>query len=100
MPRSQVGTTGPELFDAQSYGVDEALFDAITAGASGFVLKQVLGLDLLNAIRTVGEGGSLLDPKTTTAFMNRICRERADKDPLNTFSEQERAACSTSSARD
>jgi DNA-binding NarL/FixJ family response regulator len=74
-----------------SYADDEALFDAIMAGASGFVLKQVLGLDLLNAIRTVGEGGSLLDPKTTTALMNRIRREREDKDPLNTLSEQERA---------
>ena len=74
-----------------SYADDEALFDAIMAGASGFVLKQVLGLDLLNAIRTVGAGGSLLDPKTTTALMNRIRREREDQNPLNQLTEQERA---------
>src|SRR5690349_11393859 len=70
---------------------DDALFDAIMAGASGFVLKQVLGLDLLNAIRTVGAGGSLLDPKTTAALMNRIRREREDQNPLNTLTEQEHA---------
>ena len=74
-----------------SYADDDALFDAIMAGASGFVLKQVLGLDLLNAIRTVGTGGSLLDPKTTTALMNRIRREREDQNPLNKLTEQERA---------
>jgi DNA-binding NarL/FixJ family response regulator len=61
------------------------------AGASGFVLKQVLGLDLLHAIRTVGAGGSLLDPKTTTALMNRIRREREHQSPLNKLSEQEHA---------
>jgi DNA-binding NarL/FixJ family response regulator len=73
-----------------SYADDDALFDAIMAGASGFVLKQVLGLDLLNAIRTVGAGGSLLDPRTTAALMNRIRREREDQNPLNKLTEQER----------
>jgi DNA-binding NarL/FixJ family response regulator len=74
-----------------SYADDEALFDAIMAGASGFVLKQVLGLDLLNAIRTVGAGGSLLDPKTTAALMNRIRRERETHNPLNQLTDQEHA---------
>ena len=74
-----------------SYADDDALFDAIMAGASGFVLKQVLGLDLLDAIRTVGAGGSLLDAKTTAALMNRIRREREDQNPLNALTEQERA---------
>ena len=74
-----------------SYADDDALFDAIMAGASGFVLKQVLGLDLLEAIRTVGAGGSLLDPRTTAALMNRIRREREEQDPLNALTEQERA---------
>jgi two-component system, NarL family, response regulator DevR len=73
-----------------SYADDDALFDAIMAGASGFVLKQVLGLDLLSAIRTVGAGGSLLDPRTTAALMNRIRREREDQNPLNKLTEQER----------
>jgi two-component system response regulator DevR len=74
-----------------SYADDEALFDAIMAGASGFVLKQVLGSDLVNALRTVGSGGSLLDPRTTTALMNRIRREREQRDPLGELTEQERA---------
>jgi two-component system, NarL family, response regulator DevR len=74
-----------------SYADDDALFDAIMAGASGFVLKQVLGLDLLAAIRTVGAGGSLLDPRTTAALMNRIRREREEQNPLNALTEQERA---------
>ena len=74
-----------------SYADDDALFDAIMAGASGFVLKQVLGLDLLNAVRTVGKGGSLLDVRTTAALMNRIRRERETQNPLNALTEQERA---------
>jgi len=74
-----------------SYADDEALFDAIMAGASGFVLKRVLGSDLLNAVRTVGTGGSLLDPRTTTALLNRIRRERQQRDPLAELTEQEHA---------
>jgi two-component system, NarL family, response regulator DevR len=73
-----------------AYADDEALFDAFMAGAAGFVVKQVVGLDLLDAIRTVGAGGSLLDPRTTTALMNRVRREREDQDPLNKLTEQER----------
>lgn len=74
-----------------SYADDEALFDAIMAGASGFVLKQVLGLDLINAIRVVGSGGSLLDPRTTASLMDRIRREREEHDPLRALTDQERA---------
>jgi len=73
-----------------SYADDEALFDAIMAGAAGFVLKQVLGSDLVNALCTVGGGCSLLDPRTTTALMNRIRREREQRDPLGELTEQER----------
>src|SRR5205807_5803564 len=73
-----------------SYADDEALFDAIMAGASGFVLKQVLGSDLTKAVHTVGSGGSLLDPRTTSALLNRIRRERVDGDPLVELTEQER----------
>lgn len=74
-----------------SYADDEALFNAIMAGASGFVLKQVLGSSLVSAVRTVGSGGSLLDSKTTSALMNRIRREREESDPVSGLSEQERA---------
>jgi DNA-binding NarL/FixJ family response regulator len=73
-----------------SFTDDEALFDAIMAGASGFVLKQILGTDLVSAIRTVGEGGSLLDSRATAALMERI-RASRNADPLAELSEQERA---------
>src|SRR5438132_7508407 len=51
-----------------SFSDDDALFDAIMAGAAGFLLKQVLGSDLVNAIRTVAGGQSLLDTHTTSAL--------------------------------
>ena len=73
-----------------SYPDDEALFEAIMAGASGFVLKQVLGSDLVAAVRTVGAGGSLLDPRTTSALLDRIRRERTESDPLADLTDQER----------
>ncbi|MGY6652440.1 response regulator transcription factor [Amycolatopsis sp. TRM77291] len=73
-----------------SYADDEALFTAIMAGASGFVLKQVLGNDLVSAIRTIAGGGSLLDSRTTAALMNRIRRESDHSDPTAGLSEQER----------
>ncbi|RSN60930.1 DNA-binding response regulator [Amycolatopsis sp. WAC 04182] len=85
-------STEPELrcLMLTSYADDEALFTAIMAGASGFVLKQVLGNDLVSAIRTIAGGGSLLDSRTTAALMNRIRRERDQNDPTATLSEQER----------
>ncbi|MFD7658161.1 response regulator [Actinosynnema sp. NPDC059797] len=73
-----------------SFTDDEALFDAIMAGASGFVLKRILGHDLQNAVRTVAAGGSLLDARSTTALLNRIRREREQGDPTRSLTEQER----------
>ena len=55
-----------------SYADDDALFDAVMAGASGYVLKQVGGNDLVRAIRTVGKGESLLDPAVTSAVLDRL----------------------------
>ena len=60
------------------------------AGASGFVLKQILGTDLVAAVRTVGRGGSLLDSRATEALMQRIRSDRT-ADPLAELSDQERA---------
>jgi DNA-binding NarL/FixJ family response regulator len=51
---------------------DEALFDAIVAGASGYVLKQVRGSDLVDDIRRVAAGQSLLDPAVTSVVMERV----------------------------
>jgi DNA-binding NarL/FixJ family response regulator len=76
-----------------SYSDDEALLNAIMAGASGFVLKQVLGHDLVSAVRKVGAGESLLDSRTTAALMKRIRTGRDDGrgGPLAELTDQERA---------
>src|ERR1700752_1858003 len=55
-----------------SYADDEALFSSIMAGASGFVLKQVRGADLVGAIREVASGRSLLDPSVTARVLSRL----------------------------
>jgi two-component system response regulator DevR len=55
-----------------SYSEDRALFDAIMAGASGYVLKQIRGHDLVEAIRRVAHGESLLDPAVTARVLDRI----------------------------
>jgi len=55
-----------------SFADDEALFASIMAGASGYVLKQVKGGELVRAIRTVGKGESLLDPAITSAVLERL----------------------------
>lgn len=55
-----------------SFADDEALFSAIMAGASGYVLKQILGNDLLDAIHRVAKGESLLDPSVTGRVLARI----------------------------
>src|SRR3954447_11843357 len=73
-----------------SFADDEALFDAVLAGASGYILKQVRGNDILGAVRTVAAGGSLLDPRTTARVIERL-RDQAEKaDPLAGLSDQER----------
>ncbi|MBB5801157.1 DNA-binding NarL/FixJ family response regulator [Saccharothrix ecbatanensis] len=73
-----------------SFTDDEALFDAIMAGASGFVLKRILGTDLQTAVRTVAAGESLLDARSTAALLNRIRREREQGDPVRMLTDQER----------
>lgn len=55
-----------------SFADDEALFASIMAGASGYVLKQVRGGELVRAIRTVGRGESLLDPAVTSSVLDRL----------------------------
>src|SRR4051812_49612969 len=73
-----------------SYSDDEALFEAIMAGASGYLLKQILGQDLVAGVRTVASGGSLLDPTAATAVMQRMRRSAEPAGPLAKLSEQER----------
>ncbi|WP_370324372.1 response regulator [Euzebya sp.] len=64
-----------------SFSDDKALFDAIMAGAAGYLLKQVRGSDLLDAIRRVAEGESLLDPAVTAAVLERIRHGSGSTDP-------------------
>ncbi|SEH02681.1 DNA-binding response regulator, NarL/FixJ family, contains REC and HTH domains [Nonomuraea solani] len=73
-----------------SYADDDALFDAVMAGAAGYVLKQIHGSDLVGAVRTVASGQSLLDPQTTAAMLQRLRDQAARRDPLAALTEQER----------
>lgn len=75
-----------------SYSDDEALFAAIMAGAAGYLLKQARGRDLVHAIRTVHEGGSLLDPEVTGRVLQRLRQPAAGAgaDPLAELTERER----------
>ena len=59
-----------------SFADDEALFASIMAGASGYVLKQIQGPELLRAIRAVGAGQSLLDPAVTKGVLDRLRRHK------------------------
>jgi two-component system, NarL family, response regulator DevR len=73
-----------------SYSDDEALYGAVMAGASGYILKQIHGTDLVGAVRTVADGRSLLDPESTARMLKRLREEAVRKDPLSELTEQER----------
>lgn len=73
-----------------SFADDEALFEAVMAGAAGYVLKQIHGADLVGAVRTVAAGGSLLDPGSTGRVMERLRSNPPRPDPLSELSPQER----------
>jgi DNA-binding NarL/FixJ family response regulator len=69
---------------------DEALFNAIMAGAAGFVLKDIRGTDLVGAVRTVASGRSMLDPTAASHLMARLRDAAVKKDPLEGLTKQER----------
>jgi len=73
-----------------SYADDEALFSAILAGASGYVLKQIRGSDLVSAVRRVAAGESLLDPSLTRQVMERLRGENVEDERLARLTTQER----------
>jgi len=74
-----------------SYTDEEALFGSIMAGASGYVLKEVRGQSLVDAIITVGRGGSLLDPVTTGKVLDKIrTLEAKGGGPQDQLNEQEK----------
>src|SRR5215831_3501457 len=73
-----------------SYEDDEALFAAIMAGAAGYVLKQIRGTDLVDAVRRVAAGQSLLDPAVTARVLERLRSGTEQPDELKVLTDQER----------
>jgi DNA-binding NarL/FixJ family response regulator len=73
-----------------SYEDDEALFAAIMAGAAGYVLKQIRGTDLVDAVRRVAAGQSLLDPAVTQRVLERIRHGVEQPNELRNLTDQER----------
>ncbi len=73
-----------------SYSDDEALFEAIMAGASGYVLKQIRGNELIQAVRRVARGESLLDPAVTGRVLRKLREPSVEDERLARLSDQER----------
>lgn len=73
-----------------SYSDDEALLNSVVAGAAGYVLKQIRGNELIDSIRRVSAGGSLLDAATTARAMERLRRGPEEDERLANLTPQER----------
>ena len=73
-----------------SYEDDVALFAAIMAGASGYVLKQIRGTDLVDGVRRVAAGQSMLDPAVTARVLERIRHGAKEPEELKSLTDQER----------
>jgi len=85
--RSSIGTNCLML---TSYSDDEALFEAIMAGAAGYILKQVRGTEFLDAVRRVAAGETLLDPAITAKVLERLRKPSEEDDRLSRLTPQER----------
>ncbi|WP_078312533.1 response regulator transcription factor [Mycobacterium sp. 96-892] len=71
-----------------SFTDEQAMLDAILAGAGGYVIKDIKGMDLVSAIRTVGSGRSLLDNRSAAALMDRL-RAATQSSPVASLTPQE-----------
>ena len=80
----------PACLMLTSFDDDEALFDSIVAGAAGYVLKQVKGHDIVEAVRRVGAGESLIDASMSARLMDRLRRGPEEDPRLADLSPQER----------
>ena len=80
---------GPRCLVLTAFDDEQALVEAIMAGASGYLLKQVRGQDVVQAVREVAAGRSLLDPLTTARVLERM-RRSAKTDDLAALTERER----------
>ncbi|MGW2590200.1 response regulator [Streptomyces sp. NPDC001515] len=78
-----------------SFDDEDALLDAIMAGAAGYVLKQINGSELVTAVRTVAKGQSMLDPETTARLLRSVRGPEAGSTPederLSGLSDRERS---------
>ncbi|MEV6007972.1 response regulator transcription factor [Streptomyces sp. NPDC051976] len=75
------GMPGLACLMLTSFDDDDALLDAIMAGAAGYVLKQIKGSDLVSAVRTVASGQSMLDPATTSRLMGSLRDDGSAAEP-------------------
>jgi two-component system response regulator DevR len=73
-----------------SFTSDEAMLDAILAGASGYVVKDIKGMELARAVKDVGAGRSLLDNRAAAALMSKLRGAAEKPDPLSGLTDQER----------
>ena len=73
-----------------SYTDEEAMLNAILAGAGGYVIKDIQGLQLVSAVREVGAGRSLLDTRAAATLMAKLRADSAESGPLAALSERER----------
>ncbi|MFE2960057.1 response regulator [Nocardia tengchongensis] len=73
-----------------SFTDEQAMMDAILAGASGYVVKDIKGMELAKAIKEIGAGRSLLDNRAAAALMDRLRRSTQSNGPLAGLTEQER----------
>ncbi len=73
-----------------SFTSDEAMLEAILAGASGYVVKDIRGMELAQAIKDVGAGKSLLDNRAAAALMAKLRGAAEQNDPLSGLTERER----------
>ncbi|TCP47899.1 LuxR family two component transcriptional regulator [Tamaricihabitans halophyticus] len=73
-----------------SYTNEEAMLDAVLAGAGGYVIKDIQGMRLLSAIHEVAEGRSLLDTRAAATLMDKLRQDSAPSGPLAQLSQRER----------
>ena len=85
----RAATDPPRCLVLTAFDDEQVLVDAIGAGVSGYLLKQVRGQDLVTAVREVAAGRSLLDPQTTTRVLDRMRRDSAP-DELAALTDRER----------
>ncbi|MQA61738.1 MAG: response regulator [Actinophytocola sp.] len=73
-----------------SFTDEQAMLDAILAGASGYVIKDIKGMDLIEAVREVASGRSLLDNRAAAALMTKVRTDASDRGPLASLTDRER----------